>query len=121
MILVAASRSLALKSFILSSAMPRSCERLIVPALALPVSLEPFWIRVAFLRRKEAVGVLVTKENERAAKTVITVGIGAPRSSSCVAALNALQNSMMLTPRWPKAGPIGGAGLALPAGTCSLI
>src|SRR5579872_7257920 len=39
----------------------------------------------------------------------------------CVCALNALQNSMMLRPRWPSAGPIGGDGFALPAGTCSLI
>src|SRR5262249_38722364 len=39
----------------------------------------------------------------------------------CVAALNCLQNSGMLTPRWPSAGPIGGEGLACPAGTCSLI
>src|SRR5437868_4778422 len=51
----------------------------------------------------------------------MTVGIGAPFSSSCVAALNDLQNSMMLTPRWPSAGPIGGEGLAMPAGTCSLM
>jgi hypothetical protein len=29
----------------------------------------------------------------------MTVGIGIPFSSSVVAALNALQNSMMLTPR----------------------
>src|SRR5688572_26077979 len=28
---------------------------------------------------------------------------------------------MMLTPCWPKAGPTGGAGLACPAGICSLI
>jgi hypothetical protein len=27
---------------------------------------------------------------------------------------------MMFKPRWPSAGPIGGDGLALPAGTCSL-
>src|SRR5690606_36573740 len=38
---------------------------------------------------------------------------------SCVRALNALQNSMMLTPCWPSAGPTGGAGLAPPAGHCS--
>src|SRR4051812_7451398 len=38
-----------------------------------------------------------------------------------VRALNCLQNSMMLTPCWPSAGPIGGAGLALPAGTRSLM
>src|SRR5580658_2887698 len=44
-----------------------------------------------------------------------------PGSIFWVAALNALQNSMMLRPRWPRAGPIGGDGFALPAGTCSLI
>src|SRR5574341_839023 len=38
-----------------------------------------------------------------------------------VLALNALQNSMMFTPCWPRAGPTGGAGFAFPAGTCSLI
>src|SRR3954471_21718023 len=42
--------------------------------------------------------------------------------ASCwVCALNALQNSMMFTPCWPRAGPTGGAGLAAPAGTWSLI
>src|ERR1700744_2742354 len=38
-----------------------------------------------------------------------------------VAALYALQNSMMLTPCWPSAGPTGGAGLASPALIWSLI
>src|SRR4029450_13106437 len=38
---------------------------------------------------------------------------------SCVRALNALQNSMMLTPCWPSAGPTGGDGFACPAGHCS--
>src|SRR4030095_8542320 len=42
-------------------------------------------------------------------------------SSFCVLALNALQKSMMLTPAWPSAGPTGGAGVAFPAGICSLI
>src|SRR5215203_2001223 len=42
--------------------------------------------------------------------------------ASCwVRALNALQNSMMLTPCCPSAGPTGGAGLAAPAGIWSLI
>src|SRR3989440_8871886 len=41
-------------------------------------------------------------------------------SSLEVCALNPLQNSMMLTPCWPSAGPTGGEGLALPAGICSL-
>src|SRR5262245_5560764 len=47
-------------------------------------------------------------------------GIGTPFSIFWVCALNALQNSMMLRPRWPSAGPIGGDGLAAPAGTCNL-
>src|SRR5213593_525123 len=34
-------------------------------------------------------------------------------------ALKPLQNSMMLTPCWPSAGPTGGDGFALPAGICS--
>src|SRR5438093_11969349 len=50
----------------------------------------------------------------------MTTGIGEPFSNFCVCALNALQNSMMLRPRWPSAGPIGGDGLAAPAGTCNL-
>src|SRR5215467_13221404 len=49
----------------------------------------------------------------------MTTGIGEPFSSFCVWALNALQNSMMLRPRWPSAGPIGGEGFAAPAGTCN--
>src|SRR4026207_2433278 len=47
-------------------------------------------------------------------------GIGTPFSIFWVCALIALQNSMMCKPRWPSAGPIGGDGLAAPAGTCSL-
>src|SRR4029450_5783622 len=42
-------------------------------------------------------------------------------SSLAVFALKALQKSMMLTPAWPRAGPPGGAGVAFPAGICSLI
>src|SRR5437879_4740804 len=38
----------------------------------------------------------------------------------CVCALNSLQNCMMFTPCWPSAGPTGGDGFALPAGSCSL-
>ena len=51
----------------------------------------------------------------------MTTGIGAPFSNCAVRALKALQNSMMFKPRWPSAGPIGGDGLAAPAGTCSLM
>src|SRR5690625_4341368 len=37
-----------------------------------------------------------------------------------VSALYALQNSMMLTPCGPRAVPTGGAGVAWPAGSCTL-
>src|SRR3569833_917417 len=43
-----------------------------------------------------------------------------PRCDS-VAALYAMQNSMMLTPCWPSAGPTGGAGVAAPALIWSLM
>src|SRR3954451_16823254 len=42
-------------------------------------------------------------------------------AESCVWALNDLQNSMMLMPCWPSAGPTGGAGDACPPTACSLI
>ena len=71
--------------------------------------------------RCDAGGVRISKVNERSEKTVIFTGIGAPCSMSLVLALNCLQNSMMETPRWPSAGPIGGDGLACPAGTCKLM
>ena len=58
--------------------------------------------------------------NERSSKTVISTGMIVP-ASCWVRALNALQNSMMLTPCWPSAGPTGGAGFAAPAGIWSLI
>ena len=58
--------------------------------------------------------------NERSSKTVISTGMIVP-ASCWVWALNALQNSMMLTPCWPSAGPTGGAGFAAPAGIWSLI
>src|ERR671910_772867 len=38
-----------------------------------------------------------------------------------VAALYALQNSMMLTPCWPSAGPTGGGGVGAPARVCHFI
>src|SRR5512133_4245384 len=49
---------------------------------------------------------------------VMTTGMMRP-SWAWVWALKVLQNSIMLTPCWPRAGPTGGEGLALPAGTCS--
>ena len=89
---------------------------------------EPQWAaavaNVAFLSSRGAIPDLlvigVTNGKDRSTKTEISTGITLPRSDS-VAALYALQNSMMLTPCWPSAGPTGGAGLAAPAGTCSLM
>ena len=52
--------------------------------------------------------------------TVITTGVRIP-SPFAVRALKFLQKSMMFTPCWPSAGPTGGAGVALPAGMCSLM
>src|SRR5579883_2930846 len=48
---------------------------------------------------------------------MISPSISAPE----VFALNCLQKSIMFNPCWPKAGPTGGAGVALPAAICSLI
>ena len=59
--------------------------------------------------------------SEDAAKAVIKTGRGKPGSTPCVWALKALQNSIIFKPLCPKAGPIGGDGFALPAGTWSLI
>jgi hypothetical protein len=75
----------------------------------------------AFLIRIVAGGVFITNVKLLSANAVITTGIGRPGSTPWVWALNALQNSMMFRPRWPSAGPIGGEGFALPAGTCSLM
>src|SRR6266478_2302338 len=51
---------------------------------------------------------------------VISTGTIRPSlACACVAALNSLQNPMLLTPCWPSAGPTGGDGFAFPAGSCS--
>src|SRR3954471_2623349 len=51
----------------------------------------------------------------------MTTGTLRSGSICAVFALKALQNSMMLTPCWPSAGPMGGAGVAWPALICSLM
>src|SRR5919107_1897529 len=50
----------------------------------------------------------------------MTTGVVTPMLSA-VWALNALTNSMMLMPCWPRAGPTGGAGEAWPPGAWSLM
>ena len=57
------------------------------------------------------------KVNVRSSKTVISAGMTVSPIEA-VRSLYALQNSMMLSPCGPSAVPIGGAGVALPAGIC---
>ena len=120
MISAAWSRSRALRSGIFVSAIWRTCWRERRPTFSRFGSPEPFSSRSASLIRTAAGGVFVMKVKERSSKTVISTGVIRPFWSA-VWALNALQNSMMLTPCWPSAGPTGGAGLACPPGICSLI
>src|SRR3954467_3427933 len=120
MILAAASTSFAFRSCIFVSAIWRSWSRVILPTLLRLGSPDPLSSPIASLISTAAGGVLVMKVNERSSNTVISTGMIRP-AWSCVWALNALQNSMMFTPCWPRAGPTGGAGLAAPAGTWSLI
>src|SRR5919202_83826 len=50
---------------------------------------------------------------------VISAGMTSP-AWAAVRSLNSFTNAMMLMPCWPSAGPMGGAGVALPAGACTL-
>jgi hypothetical protein len=69
------------------------------------------------LRKNDTGGCFISKVKERSPNAVMITGIGVPFSICAVFALKALQNSMMLRPRCPSAGPIGGDGFAAPAGT----
>ena len=69
---------------------------------------------------KDAGGDLILKSNFLSLYTVISTGTGFP-AIDLVLSLKALQNSIMLTPRWPKAGPTGGAGFACPPLICNFI
>src|SRR4029078_6432672 len=125
---IAASTSVVLRSGIFVVAVSRSCFLVILPPVTLCGSFEPepgfFWVAspAAFLIRIGAGGVLVMNGNDRAENTVISTGIGTSAFACArLRALHCLQNSMMWTPCWPSAGPMGGDGLALPAGTCNLM
>ena len=74
---------------------------------------------LAFFKKKETGGVLVTKLKLLSEKTVITTGMGMFFSKESVEALKALQNSIILTPAAPRAGPTGGEGLAAPPLICN--
>ncbi len=120
MISAAWSMSRAFRSTSFVSAIWRTCARVSRPTLLRFGSAEPFSIRSASLISTAAGGVFVMNVNERSSKTVISTGVMRPFWSA-VCALNALQNSMMLTPCWPSAGPTGGAGFACPPGIWSLM
>src|SRR5258708_1761906 len=117
----AAASSKQFRSGILILAISSTCFSLILPTLFLFGSAEPLARFTARLISTGTGGVLVMKVNERSEKIVITTGMINPSWSLAeVLALNALQNSIMLTPCGPSAVPTGGAGVAFPAGICSL-
>src|SRR2546430_9959659 len=120
MIFAAWSMSRGLRSGISVWATRFTCSRERRPTLVRFGSPGPLSSRSASLIRTAAGGVFVMNVKERSSKTVISTGVMRPFWSA-VCALNALQNSMMLTPCWPSAGPTGGAGLAWPPGIWSLI
>src|SRR3990167_7719199 len=90
------------------------------PTFVLLGSDEPFFNFTLSMICTAAGGVLITKSNDLSLYTVITHGNTFP-GLSCVRALYCLQNSIMLTPFAPSAGPTGGAGLAWPPLICNLI
>src|SRR6266542_6788344 len=116
---MAASMESVLRSTSLVWAISRTCARVTLPILSLCGTAEALAMPAARLSRIAAGGVLTTKVKDRSWKIVTTTGRINP-SCEPVWALKPLQNSMMLTPCWPRAGPTGGEGLALPAGICSL-
>src|SRR5919112_4103694 len=116
---IALSRSEALRSAILISAIFLTWARVTRPTLVRLGCPLPFSIPASLSRRLGAGGVLVIKVKVRSAKIVTTTGITIPLWF-WVLALNCFTNSMMFTPWGPRAVPTGGAGVAAPAGHCSL-
>src|SRR5947207_14643202 len=100
--------------------MSMTCLRVTFPTLVLLGAFESAAMFAAFFNRTAAGGLLVMKLYDLSLKTVITTGRMSP-ACFWVAALNSLQNAMMLIPRGPSAVPTGGAGFACPAGICNLI
>src|SRR5947199_2008906 len=113
----AASSLRAFRSLDFVFTMSMTCLRVTLPTLVLFGSFEPAAMLAAFFRRTAAGGLFVMKVNDLSLKTVITTGRMSP-ACFWVAALNSLQNAMMLTPRGPRAVPKGGAGVVLRAGFC---
>src|SRR3970282_332792 len=117
---MSASIALAWRSCIVVSAIWRTWSRLSVPTFWRIWAGLPFSSPAAFLIRSVAGGVLREKVNERSSKTMISTGMMLPDWEE-VRSLYSLQKAMMLAPCWPRAGPTGGAGVALPASSWSLM
>src|SRR6185436_2772486 len=121
MVRTAASRSAAVRSGCFIFAISSACLRVSLPTLSVCGLELPFSSLSALRISTDAGGDLRMNVKLLSAYAVITTGSIRPGSTFCVCALNALQNSMMFRPRWPSAGPMGGDGFALPAGTWSLM
>src|SRR4030042_839765 len=117
---VAFSRSAVLRSLILILAISRTFSADSLPTLVVPGVPLPFSTTNAFLNRSVVGGVFMVNENERSSYTIISTGMTLP-SWDDVRSLYSVQKAIMLTPCCPSAGPTGGAGVAFPAGNCSLI
>jgi hypothetical protein len=118
----AASRLPAVRSGIFTLAISASWALVILPTLSLLGVALPLARPSFFMISTAAGGVFRMKLKLRSAKTVMTTGRVVPFSTDPTDfALNCFTNSMMLTPCWPSAGPTGGAGVASPAGSCSLM
>lgn len=116
---IAASIVFAFKSGIFNCAISLTCTLVTFPILFFNGLPEAFAIPTARLSRTATGGVFKIKLKLRSEYIEIIAGIIIP-SCPCVFALNCLQNSIILIPCCPNAGPTGGAGFACPAGTCSL-
>ena len=79
--------------------MSSTCVRVSLPTLSVCGLAEPFSSFSAFLISTAAGGDFSTNVNDLSANAVITTGSTRPGSMPWVWALNALQNSMMLSPR----------------------
>jgi len=86
------------------------------PGRVLPLSTP-----AAFLMYHDTVGDLTVNSKELSLNAVIVTAIGVSGLYFWVLALKSLQKAIRLSLYWPSAGPTGGAGLAPPAGTVSLI
>src|SRR3989338_7961236 len=116
----ALSISMVFKSAIFWRAISSTCFLVTLPIISLPLIPEALARFAARFKSTEEGGVLIIKENVLSSYTLITTGRINP-SLALVCSLNCLQNCIIFTPCWPKAGQTGGAGFACAPGTCSLI